>query len=61
MVAKNKLDDKACFAEAIAASRLRCKERLINCVKSVPDVVNQQDAEGNYRLVYLHNVHTTSF
>lgn len=46
MAGKTKTDGKACFAEAIAASRLRCKERLIACVKALPEVVNQQDGEG---------------
>lgn len=46
MGSKGKIEDNACFAEAIAASRLRCKERLLSCVKALPDVVNQQDAEG---------------
>lgn len=45
---KGRADEKACFAEAIAASRLRCKERLVACVKALPEVVNQQDGEGAF-------------
>ena len=46
MGSKGRTDEKACFAEAIASSRLRCKERLVACVKALPEVVNQQDGEG---------------
>lgn len=48
MGSKGRTDEKACFAEAIAASRLRCKERLVACVKALPEIVNQQDGEGAF-------------
>jgi len=45
----SKKEEKACFAkaEAIAASRLRRKDRLIAIVKQDPEVVKAQDAEGD--------------
>jgi hypothetical protein len=50
---QSKKEDKACFAEAIAASRLRCKDRLIAVVKQKAGVVNAQDAEGDSTLLVL--------
>ena len=44
-----KKKDRA-FAEAIAASRLRCKDRLIAAVKLEPAVVQQQDGDGKFLL-----------
>ncbi len=51
MASRSRTDEKACFAEAIASSRLRCKERLVACVKALPEVVNQQDGEGTETLL----------